>query len=193
MPRRMPFPGVSLPHAGRVQPPEVVVLDFLKTDILAWIFKDPERRDRRGAAPRGRQKAKPLGPGAKRVKFEGHVLMVQGNQRMRATSGDISEGGAYIKTRQPPGVGSEIMLTILLDENLSLVTTAQVRWIGIDERYRPTGCGVSFEPLSDETRAAVRRVLDAAEARQQPKPAPKPAPRQKLLGIAHGFLDRIAG
>lgn len=169
------------------------MLDFLETDILAWIFKDPERRDRRGSAPRGKQKAKPLGPGARRVDFEGHVLMVQGNQRMRATSGDISEGGAYIRTRQPPGVGSEIMLTIRLDDNLSLATTAQVRWIGIDERYRPTGCGVSFEPLSDETRAAVRRVLDAVEARAKPKPDKTRRQRKRTLGLAHGFLDRIAG
>ena len=168
------------------------ILDF---DIIRWLMgEDDLYRERRGSAPRGRQLAKPLGPGARRVPFVGSVLIKQGMHTVRATSGDISEGGAFIRTTNPPGVGCQVMLTIRMSECLSLVTTAQVRWLGIDDHYHPTGCGVSFEPLSDDTRAAVRRVLDEAEAREATQETPeKPEARPELLWQAHGFLDRIAG
>ena len=41
--------------------------------------------------------------------------------------------------------------------------------VAIEDGRRITGCGLSFEPLSDETRAAVRAVLDRLEAARSPE------------------------
>lgn len=168
------------------------IFDF---DIIRWLMGgDDPNRERRGAAPRGEERATRLGPGARRVRFEGAVSITQGMHTVRAKTGDLSEGGAFIYTNNPPGVGCEVLLSIRLSDGMDLVTTAQVRWMDIDDRCQPTGCGVAFKPLSDETRSAVRLMLDEAEARENrlPKPRRREA-RTELLWRAHGFLDRIAG
>lgn len=164
---------------------------ILEFDILQWCKRELDLRWR-SAALRGRQGTRAAG--AHRVAFTGSVIIRQGTHTVRATSGDLSVLGAYIHTTNPPGVGCDVLLTIRLSALLTIATTARVRWMDIDDNCRPTGCGVSFASLSDETRDAVQRVLDEAEARPVGRKAQlRRDPRTDLLWRTHGLLDRIAG
>ena len=114
----------------------------------------------------------------RRVRFDGPVTLVQGPLRIRATSSDLSEGGAFIRTRQPPGVGSRVQLTLRLDGRLVLTTPALVRWIRVDERHRPIGCGIAFENLSEPTRAEIRRLVASLDRAHAPGPTGRPKRRR---------------
>jgi len=109
--------------------------------------------------------------------------------RTRASSSDLSECGAFIRTPQPPGVGSRVQMTLRLDGRLMLAIPARVRWIQVDDRHRPTGCGVAFEELSEDTLATIRRVLASLEAELGPSTRRPAAPRTR----ARHFFARHAG
>ena len=126
---------------------------------------------------------------SRRVRFDGPVTLVQGRMRTRASSSDLSEGGAFIRTPQPPGVGSRVQVTVRLDGQLILATPARVRWIQVDDRHRPTGCGVAFEDLSEDTRAAIQELLDSVEATREPATRRPAASRPR---VRH-FFARHAG
>jgi len=126
---------------------------------------------------------------SRRFRFDGPVTLVQGRMRTRASSSDLSEGGAFIRTAQPPGVGSRVQLTLRLDGHLMLAIPARVRWIQVDDRHRPTGCGVAFEELAEDTLAAIRRLLASLEAELEPAARRPPAPQRQVRAI----LGRHAG
>lgn len=121
--------------------------------------KPAEQKERRGQAG--------LGDGARRVPFEGEVTLVQGGHKTKARSGDLSEGGVFVETPIPPGVGCHVRVVLRLDDTVTLTAEGCVRWLEIVDERHVAGCGVSFEPLSDETRAAVRAVLDRLESQER--------------------------
>jgi hypothetical protein len=57
-----------------------------------------------------------------------------------------------------------VRVVLRLDDQVTLTADASVRWLAIYDGREVRGCGMQFEPLSDETRAAVRAVLDQLEA-----------------------------
>lgn len=137
--------------------------------------KKPRAGNRRGAGSSHGPGHASLGAGARRVPFHGRVRLIQGQHVVAAKAGDLSEGGLFVETKFPPGVGSKVRVFIELDRQIILHMEAFVRWIRVDDRSRVTGCGLLFEPLSVETRAALRAALDLLEAEAS---APAPVERR---------------
>ncbi|HCH62831.1 MAG TPA: hypothetical protein DFR83_08510 [Deltaproteobacteria bacterium] len=91
------------------------------------------------------------------------------NARVTAQSDDnffsgltenISEGGVFVSTFSPPGVGERIRINLSVDNERDLSVYGIVRW----HRYDGgdvTGCGVQFSALTAEQAQRIRTLMVA--------------------------------
>lgn len=181
---------VPVPMGG-LQPSAGVGAGTQGTPLLTWLIRlvATALLCLRSGPPAPRKVRTDEARSSRRLRFDGPVTLVQGRMRTRASSSDLSEGGAFIRTPQPPGVGSRVQLTLRLDGQLMLAIPARVRWIQVDDRHRPTGCGVAFEELAEDTRAAIRHLLASLEAEVEPATRRPAAPRTRV----RDFFARYAG
>lgn len=59
-------------------------------------------------------------------------------------SENISEGGIFVSSENPPPVGDTISVEIAIDDGLPIRVGGEVRWHRLDADGRVTGCGVKF-------------------------------------------------
>jgi len=80
-------------------------------------------------------------------------------------SGDMSEGGIFIKTARPLKIGEQLGLKFILPELLEKVeATGEVTWVnkpGI--KGLPAGMGVRFVGLTPEKRTLIQDVINKIE------------------------------
>jgi hypothetical protein len=90
----------------------------------------------------------------------------------RELCGNLSPGGMFIASADPPGTGRRLLLRIHRPDGLPPIeTVARVAWRQIEAPVGPNepGVGVEFLRPSEAVRAAIERMLDCAAA---PSPAP---------------------
>ena len=87
--------------------------------------------------------------------------------------GNLSTGGMFIATAEPPSPGRRLLVRIHTPDGLAIETVARVAWRarsagpGASER----GVGVEFLATSPATRAALERIVrDAPPGRESPAP-----------------------
>ncbi len=77
---------------------------------------------------------------------------------------DISVGGMFVESADPPGVGTEIRFEIHFPTKQVLVVRGEgvVVWIQPkrDDPVRPSGFGVKFQQLDPRFRSLIFRVVD---------------------------------
>ena len=128
-----------------------------------------------------------------RVSFEGRATMMAGDRRILASTGDLSEAGAYVHTNTPPELGETVLFTVPLGEDSTLATAATVVWIDTDDRGRPSGCGLAFARLPTATRRELSTALRSPQATPVViEDAPEPE-QTGLIAMISRFVDRVAG
>lgn len=90
---------------------------------------------------------------------------------------NISDGGIFIRTRDPRQVGTRLSFELRLRTGeVAFSGTGIVRWVqGLDARGLGTpGMGIAFDELTDETRAVLAQILRLRDEQELP-PAIDPA------------------
>jgi len=72
---------------------------------------------------------------------------------------NISEGGVFVATFSPPGVGERIRLNLSVDDSDGFVVEGEVRWHRYESDGDVSGCGVKFVDLTDAQAHRLRRLL----------------------------------
>lgn len=127
-----------------------------------------------------------------RIQFSGKASIVAGDRRIRSSTGDLSEAGAYVHTSMPPEMGESVLFTVRLDDGLTLATEATVVWIDRNAEGDPVGCGLAFVRLSPTTREALRARLRPPVV-ATPVMVEEVAYEQTVAGLLTRFVQRIAG
>ena len=102
---------------------------------------------------------------AARVPLEVEVTLESDHNFFTGVANNLSEGGIFVATPNPPPVGSELGFELLLGGERFLVMGV-VRWVR-DERAAsagaPAGCGVKWVHLEDGALDAIQRFVDIRE------------------------------
>jgi uncharacterized protein (TIGR02266 family) len=81
-------------------------------------------------------------------------------------SSDVSAGGIFVATDEPPPVGSDVAITVTLPDANVLELSGSVRWVrdhDVASDGLPTGCGIEWDELP---MTALRSLLHFAEMRE---------------------------
>jgi uncharacterized protein (TIGR02266 family) len=104
-------------------------------------------------------------PRAPRVPLQVEVTLQSDHNFFTGVAANISDGGIFIATANPPAVGTEVGFELLLGGERFLVVGV-VRWVR-DERAAsagaPSGCGVRWANLEDGALDAIVRFIDVRE------------------------------
>ena len=76
---------------------------------------------------------------------------------------NISEGGIFVSTLSPPAMGDEVELAVGVEGSEAIPIKGVVRWHRTDDDGNPTGCGVQFENLDDDSRRTLEMLLVTLE------------------------------
>ena len=76
---------------------------------------------------------------------------------------NISEGGIFVSTLSPPALGDEVELAVGVEGSEAIPIKGVVRWHRTGEDGNPTGCGVQFENLDDDSRRTLEMLLVTLE------------------------------
>jgi len=85
---------------------------------------------------------------------DGHATLVD----------DLSAGGAFVRATEPPTVGDEVTLALVLPDGETLSATGHVAWI---RSGKDPGFGVEFGDLPADTGRRLRSLLRHASERAQ--------------------------
>ncbi|MDG1480950.1 MAG: PilZ domain-containing protein [Myxococcota bacterium] len=99
--------------------------------------------------------------GTDRVPFDGRIIVKSGSTQLHGIAGNISPGGAFVRTEKPPPVGMEVTLLVRLDRRMSLHITGIVRWHELDSHLYPIGFGVQFINIGDGFRDWINRLVES--------------------------------
>ena len=76
---------------------------------------------------------------------------------------DISSGGIFISTPEPPGEGTEIMLSLQLPGEEPVDIKGIVKWVRSDENgENKAGMGIEFTDASEKEISKVKKLLHEA-------------------------------
>ncbi|HWL85447.1 MAG TPA: PilZ domain-containing protein [Polyangiaceae bacterium] len=83
-----------------------------------------------------------------------------GSDRRGGRAKDISLGGMFVETADPPEFGAEVVIEVTLPgQRTAFVLPGVVRWT------HPDGMGVQFRTLSARETFAITEIVRATEAR----------------------------
>ncbi|MCU1282741.1 MAG: type pilus assembly PilZ [bacterium] len=102
---------------------------------------------------------------APRVPLEVVVTLESEHNFFTGVANNLSEGGIFVATTNPPPVGSEVGFELVLGGERFLVM-GTVRWVrdeGAASSGAPAGCGVRWAHLEDGTLAAIHRFIDVRQ------------------------------
>ncbi|HEY1587601.1 MAG TPA: TIGR02266 family protein [Polyangia bacterium] len=102
---------------------------------------------------------------ATRVPLEVEVTLESEHNFFSGVANNVSEGGIFVATTNPPPLGSEVGFELVLGGERFLVMGV-VRWVR-DERAAssgaPVGCGVKWGHLEEGAIDAIHRFLDVRQ------------------------------
>ena len=125
-----------------------------------------EREEMEAAAKLAREQAERLA--AERRTSMRMVLHAQVNMKSESNffmgfTENISEGGVFVSTLSPPAMGDEVELSVGVEGSEPIPIKGVVRWHRTDDDGNPTGCGVQFENLDDDSRRTLEMLLVTLE------------------------------
>jgi len=89
----------------------------------------------------------------------------------RELCGNLSTGGMFIASADPPGPGRRLLLRIHTPDGAPPIEAiARVAWRKPEVGREQPGVGVEFLKPSEATRAAIERMLDSATSDGSPSP-----------------------
>ncbi len=98
-----------------------------------------------------------------RVALEVSVTLESDDNFYAGIANDVSEGGVFVATYQPPPVGATVDLTLILPDSAEqFACSGVVRWIrdlhpaSCDA---PNGCGIQWTEMPAGAIAAIRRFV----------------------------------
>ena len=100
---------------------------------------------------------------AMRMVLHAQVNMKSESNFFMGFTENISEGGIFVSTLSPPNVGDEVELAVGVEGSEPIPIKGVVRWHRTDEEGNPTGCGVQFEALDDDSRRTLEMLLVTLE------------------------------
>ncbi|HXU70300.1 MAG TPA: TIGR02266 family protein [Polyangia bacterium] len=102
---------------------------------------------------------------APRVPLQVEVTLESEHNFFSGVADNISEGGLFVATTNPPEVGSEVGFELVLGGERFLVMGV-VRWVR-DERAAssgaPAGCGVKWVHLEDGAFEAIQHFIEVRQ------------------------------
>lgn len=151
------FPG--LPNRALVRA-QVMGISFEQGLRFAFATADESTRDFLLAVARGEAKVETAHrdharfPAALKATWS-----VRGSVPQSTTIEDVSAGGAFLRSDQPPAVATEVELTITAPGGVPLDATGTVAWI---RQGKDPGFGVEFHDMAGETGRKLRQLLRQA-------------------------------
>ncbi len=94
-----------------------------------------------------------------RLVLHAHVTARSEDNFFTGLTENISEGGVFVSTFSPPGVGEVIRLNLSVDDEDGFVVEGEVRWHRYDDDGEVTGCGVQFYGLDPEQTRRIRQLM----------------------------------
>lgn len=132
-----------------------------------WIEPtDKERAEMEAADKLARKQAERLAAekrSAMRMILHAQVNMKSESNFFMGFTENISEGGIFVSTLSPPAVGDEVELAVAVEGSDPIPVKGVVRWHRTDGEGNPTGCGVQFEALDDNSRRTIEMLLVTLE------------------------------
>lgn len=98
--------------------------------------------------------------GSERVPFEGRIIVMAEGRRFPGSAGNISSGGTFIRTENPPAVGEQTTLLIQVDRKLTLHIRGIVRWHELDAHHLPIGFGLQFVNVTQSIQETIDELVD---------------------------------
>jgi len=98
--------------------------------------------------------------GSERVPFEGRIIVMAEGRRFPGSAGNISSGGTFIRTEDPPAVGEQTTLLLQVDRKLSLHIRGIVRWHELDAHHLPVGFGLQFTDVTQSIQETIDMLVD---------------------------------
>lgn len=122
-----------------------------------WTAPTPIEREemRRADAAVERARQERMARQMPRLVLHAHVTTSSEDNFFSGLTENISEGGVFVATFSPPGIGERIRLQLAVDDAQDFVVEAIVRWHRYDDAGELSGCGAQFVDL---TPACVRRI-----------------------------------
>ena len=127
-----------------------------------WIPpSDEEKKEMRMAEEQALQvKEENFGDRAQRLRMSAKITVRSQTNFFMGFSENISEGGVFLSTMSPPGVGEKIEVSIPLgDGDRQVVVEGIVRWHRQRADGSATGCGVQFLDISPEAKSALENLI----------------------------------
>lgn len=95
-----------------------------------------------------------------RVPFEGRIVVMAEGRRFPGSAANISAGGTFIRTEDPPAVGEQTTLLLQIDRKLSLHIRGIVRWHELDAHHLPVGFGLQFINVTQSIQETIDQLVD---------------------------------
>jgi Tfp pilus assembly protein PilZ len=98
--------------------------------------------------------------GSERVPFEGRIIVMAEGRRFSGSAGNISSGGTFIRSENPPAVGEQTTLLVQVDRKLTLHIRGIVRWHELDAHHLPIGFGLQFVNVTQSIQETIDELVD---------------------------------
>jgi uncharacterized protein (TIGR02266 family) len=99
---------------------------------------------------------------SQRVAFHASVSVASDTNFFCALSENVSEGGVFLATYSPPGVGETVLMRVEVDGVGAIDVEGTVRWVRVDEDGSPSGCGVQFGAMDERTQRGLKVLMERA-------------------------------
>ena len=87
-----------------------------------------------------------------RVPLEARITMASQSNFWTGFSENLSEGGVFVATPNPPAVGELVPVHIQTEDGRAVLIWGEVRWLREEEGGSYSGCGIQFLNLDSRGR-----------------------------------------
>ncbi len=102
-----------------------------------------------------------------RAQLEIEVTLASENNFWAGITDNVSEGGVFVATFNPPPVGTQLSFELVVGEDgVRHPVEGVVRWVRepkVAIEGLPPGCGIRWSSISDEAMAAIRSFIQSRE------------------------------
>ncbi len=79
-----------------------------------------------------------------RVPLEARITMASQTNFWTGFSENLSEGGVFVSTPNPPALGDVVPVHLQLEDGRAVLIWGEVRWMREEEDGSHSGCGIQF-------------------------------------------------
>ena len=132
-----------------------------------WTEATPKEREEMEAAERAARAQRERLAAERRIAMR-MVLHAQVNLKSESNffmgfTENISEGGIFVSTLSPPDLGEVVELSVAVEGSEPITLKGTVRWHRTGEDGNPSGCGVQFDAVDDNSRRTIEMLLVTLE------------------------------